>query len=68
MKKQAVQRNENDEKADKLRQNKKVSFCRPVIEKIDKDRERFHILSATEMGIKKVRFPVWKDNDQPIKQ
>ncbi|MCI5122950.1 MAG: hypothetical protein D3925_00360 [Candidatus Electrothrix sp. AR5] len=48
MKKQAIQGYEDNEKADKLRQNKKVSFGRSVVEKIDEDREGFHIWSATQ--------------------
>lgn len=30
--------------------SQKNSFCRYVIEKIDKDRENFYVSSATEMG------------------
>jgi len=48
MKKQTVQRNKDNEKADKLRQNKKVSLGGSVVKKIDEDRQGFHIWSATK--------------------
>lgn len=42
MKKQAVERNKDNEKADKLGQNKEVSFGRSVVEKVDENRQGFH--------------------------